>query len=142
MHMTSQIFVKNYEKKSPISSQKSAFNIQIISIFSQLTKKDQIMASLLNKIETDLKNKRSNNDEEEHEVQPGDFGEPKKKKKKDKHFLRTTLNAMHDNYLKYNSTERKPGADKNIEVLKFTKKKMMASILGYTNNLVYDDMIK
>jgi len=61
----------------------------------------------------------------------------KKKKKIDKHFLKTTLNTMYDNYCTVN---KKDENIINLEVLTNTKKIMMNTMLKFTNNLVYDDI--
>jgi len=107
---------------------------KVVNIFSPLRKKQKIMDKLQDNLEANIKGK------DDHDVlSQGFFGEVKKKKKKDKHFLKTTLNSLHDNYFGHNLQQNN---QKNIEVLNFTKKKMMTHILGFTNNLVHDDLVR
>jgi len=138
--MTSQLLNKQYDKVL-IKTQNDS--LQVINIFSnsKLDKKEKPKNQTQSLIK-DILNKDIAIKQEEAHSQGADvtgFGEPKKKKKKDKHFLKTTLNTIHDNYYNVNLQEKNP---KNIEVLNFAKKKIMTTILGFTNNLVFDDYVR
>ncbi len=127
MQMTSQIFHKNFDSDTK--------SLNIINIFTPFSIKDTIMQNASQKAEAELKNNDKKKDDEIFQMN----GEVKKKKKKDKHFMKTTLNALHDNYMKHNMQEDNK---KNLEVLNFAKRKMMGQILNFTNTLVSDDLLK
>jgi len=124
MYMTSKIFSQNYENKS--NNNRNSF--EVLSMFSAHEKKEQILQSLIQEMEVNNKNVPKADDEIFNQG-----SEVKKKKKKDKHNLRTTLNSIHDDYYRFNIQENKT---KNIEVLNFSKKLMMKEIQGFTNELV------
>lgn len=124
MYMTSKIFSQNYENKS--NNNRNSF--EVLSMFSAHEKKEQILESLIQEMEVNNKNVPKACDEIFNQG-----SEVKKKKKKDKHSLRTTLNSIHDDYYRFNIHENKT---KNIEVLNFSKKLMMKEIQRFTNELV------
>jgi len=84
-----------------------------------------------------MKKKKSSNTESEIYMQQKS-GETlmKKKKKIDKHFEKTSLHTMYDNFF---SMTKKEDNTIHLEVLKNTKNKMINSMMKFTNNLVNEN---
>ena len=125
-----------YEEKTTNNSEEE---IQIVNIFE--SKYNERKEGIMNELTKVIKNKEKKNTKTESEVFSQNIsgsGEIVKKKKKiDKHFLKTTLNTMYDNYFDMN---KKEDNFTGVEVLRSTKNKMMNTMLRFTNNLVYDDI--
>ncbi len=100
-------------------------------------KKKQVLEDIQNAIERKNRSHLKSESEEVFIQQESGDDLAKKKKKIDKHFLKTTLNMMYDAYLDLNKKEEN---SKTAEVLACTKNLMMSTMNKFTNNLVYDDI--
>lgn len=108
---------------------------EIVNIFSHLGRKEQILQNIFQKVEAEHKNEVKKDTEI--------FGgEVKKKKKHNEHVLETNLNTLHQDFYNHQLYENKDDKQNTLNVLKFTKKKMMKTILGFTNNLVSENSLK
>lgn len=83
-----------------------------------------------------MKKKKSSNTESEIYVQQKSGETLKKKKKIDKHFEKTSLHTMYDNFF---SVTKKEDNTIHLEVLRNTKNKMINSMMKFTNNLVNEN---